>query len=71
MNDNPAVNTYQKALFEQGIPATAFTVGDVQGENERMKELGAAFSMEPTKTTMATVAVFDDTCGNLIQLFQI
>jgi predicted enzyme related to lactoylglutathione lyase len=70
-NDNPAARTYQRAIFEQGIPATAFAVRDVQGEYERMKELGVAFTMEPTETGMATVAVFDDTCGNLIQIFQI
>jgi predicted enzyme related to lactoylglutathione lyase len=70
-NDNPAAETYQKAIYEQGIPATAFAVRDVQTEYERLKELGVAFTMEPTKTTMATVAVFDDTCGNLIQIFQI
>lgn len=70
-NDNPAAKTYQKAIFEQGIPTTAFTVRDIQREYERMKKLGVAFSVDPTKTAMATVAVFDDTCGNLIQLFQI
>jgi hypothetical protein len=70
-NDNPVARTYQEAIFEQGIPATAFAVRDIQGECERMKKLGVAFTMEPTKTAMATVAVFDDTCGNLIQLFQV
>lgn len=70
-NDNPAAKTYQKAIHEQGIPATAFAVKDVQTEYERMKELGVAFTMGPTETDMTTVAVFDDTCGNLIQLFQI
>ena len=69
-NDNPAAKTFQKAIFEQGIPLTAFAVEDIQKEYERMKRLGVVFRMEPTKTGEATVAVFDDTCGNLIQLAQ-
>ena len=70
-NDNPAAKTFQKAIFEQGIPLTAFAVEDIQKEYERMKRLGVVFRMEPTKTGEATVAVFDDTCGNLIQLYQV
>jgi catechol 2,3-dioxygenase-like lactoylglutathione lyase family enzyme len=70
-NDNPAARTFQKAVFEQGIASTAFAVDDIQEEYERMKELGVVFSIEPTKTGPATVAVFDDTCGNLIQLYQV
>jgi predicted enzyme related to lactoylglutathione lyase len=69
-NENPAAKTYQKAIFETGIPATAFAVDDVQKECARMKELGARFTMEPTKTEGPTIAVFDDTCGNLIQLYE-
>jgi catechol 2,3-dioxygenase-like lactoylglutathione lyase family enzyme len=70
-NDNPAARTYQKAIFEQGIPLTAFAVDDVRAEYERMKGLGVAFRTEPTQMGPATVAVFDDTCGNLIQLYQV
>ena len=70
-NDNPAVRTFQKALFEQGIPLTAFAVEDIQKEYERMEKLGVKFSMQPTKTGEAILAVFDDTCGNLIQLYQV
>ena len=70
-NDNPAAKTYQKAIFEQGIPSTSFAVEDIQKEYERMKNLGVVFSMKPTKTGEVTVAVFDDTCGNLIQLLQV
>ena len=66
-----AAQTYQKALFDAGIPLTAFAVKDIQKEYERMKELGVAFSMEPTKAGPATLAVFNDTCGNLIQLYQV
>jgi len=69
-NDNPATRSFQKALFEQGITATSFAVEDIQKEYERMKELGVAFRMPPTHSGPATVAIFDDTCGNLIQLAQ-
>jgi catechol 2,3-dioxygenase-like lactoylglutathione lyase family enzyme len=67
----PPARTYQKALFEAGIPATAFAVDDIQKEYERMKKLGVAFRSEPTKMGPTTVAVFEDTCGNLIQLYQV
>lgn len=70
-NGNPAAETFQKAIFEQGIPLTAFAVEDIQKEHERMEKLGVVFSMKPTKTGEVTVAVFDDTCGNLIQLYQV
>ncbi len=69
-NDNPAAKTFQEALFKQGIPLTSFGVEDIQKEYERMKKLGVKFTMAPTKTGPVTVAVFDDTCGNLIQLAQ-
>lgn len=70
-NDNLAAKTFQEAIFKQGIPLTAFAVEDIQKEYERMKELGVVFSKEPTKTGPTTVAVFDDTCGNLIQIYQV
>lgn len=70
-NDNPAAKAYQKAIFEQGIPLTAFAVEDIQKEYERMKNQGVVFRTEPAKMGEATVAVFDDTCGNLIQLYQV
>ena len=69
-NDNPAARQYQKALFEQGIAAASFAVSDIQKEYERMKKLAVVFTMEPTPMGPATIAVFDDTCGNLIQLAQ-
>jgi predicted enzyme related to lactoylglutathione lyase len=70
-NDNPASKTYQKAIFEQGIPATSFGVSDVRAEHERLKGLGVKFTMEPTEVMpQVTIAVFDDTCGNLIQIQQ-
>jgi len=70
-NDNPAVKTYQKAIFEQDIPATNFGVSDVRLEHERLKRLGVKFTLEPTAVMeQVTIAVFDDTCGNLIQIQQ-
>lgn len=66
----PPARTYQKALYDAGIPLTAFQVDDLQKDYERMTRLGAVFSMKPTKAGPTTVAVFDDTCGNRIQLFQ-
>jgi predicted enzyme related to lactoylglutathione lyase len=70
-NSNPAAKTFQKAIFEQGIPLTAFAVDDIQKEYARLKKLGVEFNMEPTNMGMTTMAVFDDTCGNLIQIYQV
>ena len=67
-NDNPAARAYQKAIFEQGIPATLFGVADIHSEFERLNKLGVRFTMEPTRVGDVTIAVFDDTCGNLIQI---
>src|SRR2546430_1465127 len=67
-NDNPAAKAYQQAMFEQGQPAAMFYVDDVQQEYERMKAAGAAFTMPPTKVTGSTIAMVNDTCGNLIQI---
>jgi predicted enzyme related to lactoylglutathione lyase len=70
-NQNPAAKTYQAAIHEQGIPATAFFVEDIQTEYERMKDLGVVFHTKPIKIENGPMlAVFDDTCGNLIQLVQ-
>ena len=68
LNDNPAAKAYQQAKFAQGIPAANFFVGDVREEYARMKQQSATFTKEPTKTTGSTIAVLDDTCGNLIQI---
>ena len=70
-NDNLAAMTYQKTIFEQGIPLTAFAVDDIEKEFERMSKLGVKFAMKPTKMGPVTQAVFDDTCGNLIQMYQV
>jgi predicted enzyme related to lactoylglutathione lyase len=65
---NPAAKTYQQQIFQHGIPAANFFVGDVQKEYERLKQQGVTFTKEPTKTTGSTIAVLNDTCGNLIQI---
>ena len=70
-NDNPASKTFQQAIHQQGIPATSFGVDNIQQEFERLKKLGVAFAMEPTAAGPVTIAVFDDTCGNLIQITQV
>jgi predicted enzyme related to lactoylglutathione lyase len=68
-NDNPAAKTYQEAIFEQSIPATNFGVSDVHIDYERLKKLGVKFTIEPSEVMEnVIIAVFDDTCGNLIQI---
>jgi len=62
---------FQKALKDAGIPLTMFNVDDIQSEYERLEESGVRFSMKPTQMGPATLAVFDDTCGNNIQLVQV
>lgn len=67
-NDNPAAKAYQQAMFEQSQPAAMFYVDDVQQEHDRLKARGADFTMPPTKVTGSTIAILNDTCGNLIQI---
>ena len=69
-NDNPAAETYQRAIFEQGIPSTAFAVENIQKEYERLKDLGVAFRSKPEAMGPTIMAVFEDSCGNLIQIYQ-
>ncbi len=69
-NANPAAKAFQQAMFEQKIPLAAFYSNDVKGEAARLKSLGVAFTQEPAQHGPVTIAVFADTCGNLIQLFQ-
>ena len=69
-NVNPAGKTFQSALFEQHIAATAFEVDDIEAECKRLKALGVVFTMPPTKAGSISIAVFSDTCGNLIQIYQ-
>lgn len=63
-----AAKVWQKALFAEGIPITSFGVDDVHAEHERLTKLGVKFTMPPTEMGPVTIAVFDDTCGNLIQI---
>jgi len=69
--DYPAMKALKKALVKDGIPYTAFQVDDIQKEYARLLALGVEFTMEPTDMGMTTVAVLDDTCGNLIQIYEI
>jgi Glyoxalase/Bleomycin resistance protein/Dioxygenase superfamily len=71
LNNNPAANTYQQAIFQQGQPAAMFFTDDIQADYERIKARGAEFTMPPTKVTGSTIAMANDTCGNLIQLTQL
>ena len=66
----PPAQTYQKALFAAGIPATAFITNNVQSEYQRLKALGVNFRGEPKSMGPITAELFDDTCGNLINLVQ-
>lgn len=66
----PAMKALKKSLVNDGIPFTAFTVDDVASEYERLKKLGVEFRTEPTTIPGAIYAVFDDTCGNFIQIYQ-
>ena len=68
-NANPVSATYQKALFDSGIPLASFAVESVEREYERLRGLGVEFRESPTKIGEATIAVFEDTCGNLIQIY--
>lgn len=70
-SDYPAMKALKKALVKDGIPYTAFEVDNVQKEYDRLRGLGVEFTMEPTDMGMTTVAVLDDTCGNLIQIYQV
>jgi predicted enzyme related to lactoylglutathione lyase len=70
-NDNPAAKAFQQARFQQGQPAAMFYSDDVQRDYERMKAAGAEFTRPPTKVTGSTVAMVNDTCGNLIQIAQL
>jgi len=65
---HPAVRPFKEALVADGIPFTSFAVDDVDAEFERLRGLGVRFVQEPLEMGPVTAAVFDDTCGNLIQI---
>ena len=71
LNHNPAAKTYQQALFQQSQPAAMFFTDDLEADYERMKARGAEFTMQPTDVTASTIAMLNDTCGNLIQITQL
>jgi catechol 2,3-dioxygenase-like lactoylglutathione lyase family enzyme len=70
-NAHPAAKIFQKALFDDGIPATSFASADIQKEYERLAALGVVFRTKPKQAGPVMIAEFDDTCGNLIQLHQV
>ena len=69
-SDHPAVKPFKRALVEDGIPFKSFGVEDVYAEHARLEGLGVKFTQPPTTLGDVTTAVFDDTCGNLIQIAQ-
>jgi len=68
---HPAVKPYKQALVEDGIPAASFAVDDVKAEHARLSALGVRFTQAPLEMGNVVTAVFDDTCGNLIQIVQV
>ncbi len=70
-NDNPAAQQYQKAIYDQGIPATVLFTADAQADYERLRGRGVRFLSEPVVASWGTNVIFDDTCGNLINLVQL
>jgi predicted enzyme related to lactoylglutathione lyase len=70
LNDNPAAKAYQQGIFQQNQPAANFITDNIKGDYERIKAHGAVFTMPPTDVTGATIAMLNDTCGNLIQITQ-
>jgi predicted enzyme related to lactoylglutathione lyase len=71
LNDDPAARAYQEATFQKGRPAAMFYTDDVKADYERIKSRGATFTMPPTEVTGSTIAMLNDTCGNLIQIVQL
>ena len=70
-NANPAAKAFQKAMFDQKIPLTSFESIDIRSECARLKKSGVAFVQEPTDVGPVVIAVFADTCGNLIQIYHL
>lgn len=69
-SDHPAVGPYKSSLANDGIPAASFKVDDLEKEFRRLRHLGVEFTLKPTDAGPVRMAVFDDTCGNLIQLVE-
>ena len=71
LNDDPVAKDYQHALFEKGRPAAMFFTGDVKADHARIQKRGAEFTTPPTDVTGSTIALLNDTCGNLVQLTEL
>jgi predicted enzyme related to lactoylglutathione lyase len=71
LNDNPAAKAYQQAMFQQGQSAAMFYTDEIQSDFERIKARGVEFKMPPTAVTGSTIAMLNDSCGNLIQITQL
>ncbi|MBV8208399.1 MAG: VOC family protein [Acidobacteria bacterium] len=71
LNEKPATKAYQQAMFQQGQPAAMFFTENIQADYERMKAQGAEFTLPPKDVTASTIAMLNDTCGNLIQVTEL
>ena len=71
LNNNPAAQAYQAAMFEQGQPAVMFYSDDLQADYKRIKAAGGVFTMDPMDVTGSSIATLNDTCGNLVQITQL
>jgi len=69
-NANPAAKAFQEAMFQQGIPLAAFEVDDIEAEAHRLKKHDVKFTMAPTQHGAVKLAIFSDTCGHLIQMYE-
>jgi predicted enzyme related to lactoylglutathione lyase len=70
-NNNPAAKEYQSAIYKQSIPAALFFVDDIEKEYERLIKSDVKFIKKPAQVTGSTIAILDDTCGNMIQIVQL
>ena len=70
-DSHPAAGPFKEALAADGIPVTSFAVDDVDAEFQRLRDLGVQFTQEPLEMGGVTTAIFDDTCGNLIQIAKV
>lgn len=70
-NQNPIARTYQEAIYKSNLPVIIFSTDNIQAEYERLKALGVVFRKAPVKTDYGIETIFEDTCGNLIQLMQL
>jgi catechol 2,3-dioxygenase-like lactoylglutathione lyase family enzyme len=71
IDGEPAAQVYKRALYDAGVPVTSFASDDLEADYERMSNMGVVFALEPTEMDGVTIAIFDDTCGNLIQLHEV